>query len=411
MGSFGFRWLVLAALACVPACGDGTEPQTDAATLADAASDSGIELDAGTDASVECRTAAGAFPRALGVPEPRPDGVFDPDLVRDPESGRLWLSYSAVDGAPGRGRVSSHLAYSDDDGDSWCYAGTTNESETVPLTALPTGITGTSAHWSHETSALVHDPGAPTNERWRLVWHRYLHVEDGSGADGRRFEHGWIAQRVSATPEGLLVAPEQKLFSTAAYHATSTVEAYNDAAPGGTPRVRLDTLEGLEGCLVATEPALLAVDTTLHFALFCARSAVDTRVMLIRLDHATEEFRMTGTVVTASDAATLNPEYDGLNAADLYAQDGGYRLLLTPTTASRYRGCFAFEIDLTTARLRDDTGDGPDPSFSLPLGESSDAPFGGACTALAGSRLGLIYGEVRRTAPAFTLTASGTPAP
>src|SRR5262245_604666 len=61
------------------------------------------------DAAVSCGSAASGFPRPLGLPERAPDGVFDPDIMRDPSDGRLWVSYSAVDGPPGSGLVSTHL--------------------------------------------------------------------------------------------------------------------------------------------------------------------------------------------------------------------------------------------------------------------------------------------------------------
>jgi len=377
---------------------------------ADAGGADGGAVDAGgADAgALGCATAMSGFPRPLGLPEPEPNGVFDPDLVRDPDTGRLWLAHSAVNGAPGSGRVSTHLSYSDDDGATWCHRSVVNRSDDLPLDALPEGVTGERAHWSHETSALVHDPGADAAARWRLLWHRYLHVEDPDTAEDRRFAHGWIAQRTASTPEGLLEAPEQKLFSSAAYHADPAVTAYNDAAPGGAPLLRLDSLPALNGCLVFTEPALLAHDGALYAALFCARSATAHDIVLLRLDHTTGDWSYVGTAATHADAATLDASYTGLNASDLFAFDGGHRLLLTPTSETRYRGCVVFEIDLATGALRDDTGDGPDPQFILPLGDDPARPFGGACTFLEGSALGLIYGEVRFSiAPEFQLTASG----
>lgn len=394
----------LALVALLAACDPVLAPVDTGGGL-DAPTDTPIDaprVDGGTpDAPLGCVTAATGFPRAIGLPEPTPDGVFDPDLARDPATGRIWASYSAVLGAPGTGRVSTHLAYSDDDGASWCYAGVVNPAETV--TDLPSELAGARAHWSHETSSLSFEEGAPADARWRLAWHRYLHVDGESAATARHFEHGWIAERVAATPEGLASAPERKLFSASLYHQPG-IEAWNDAAPGGAPSQRLDG----EGCAIVVEPTFLSVGGELLSAVHCARSATDRTTELYAFDRALGEWAHRGRLLAASDAGAIGAGLDGINAAELVAYGGGVRLVVTPTLADIYRGCAVFELDAALGALVDATGDGPDLRYFLPLGGAASAPFGGACSFLEGSALGLVYSELHTTRPTFNAMATGT---
>ncbi|MEM9696251.1 MAG: hypothetical protein AAGA56_27145 [Myxococcota bacterium] len=403
-----WKWLPLLG---VIACGssaprpDPTEPAPpDESTGSGGASspETGMGGGGGT-ADPPCIPAGSNLPRPLGLPAPDPNGIFDPDLVLEPETGRLWVSYSGIDGAPGAGKISTHLAYSDDAGQQWCFAGTINRSEDLPPGTLPPAFDANlRAHWSHETSALVFDPAAPPNRRWRVWWHRYLHVDDPTTDEDRRFEYGWIAERIAATPEGLLSAPEQKLFSTAAYHADPNVQSYNDAAPGGAPRARLDRLPGIEACLVATEPALLAHEGQLYATVYCVTAPPAARTEL--LAHDGDEWRHVGTLLDNADASELSPAFTGYNAADLVALENGPHVLITPTVNEIYRGCAVFPVDLGTASVT-----GPPPIAFIPLGDEPDRFFGGACS--YADALGIVYGEVQRGSPAFTLTASGQTLP
>ncbi len=143
---------------------------------ADTSLDSGALTDASNDSStgdvgdlgVEpwCVTTTGSFPRRLLVPDSEPNGFFDPSLALDPATQRLWMSYSGVTGPAGSGAVSTHLAYSDDGGDTWCDGGLVNSSEPEPNP--PAEFAGLEAKWNHETSSIVYDPDAPANARWKV---------------------------------------------------------------------------------------------------------------------------------------------------------------------------------------------------------------------------------------------------
>ena len=148
----------------------------------------------------------------------------------------------------------------------------------------------------------MHDPGAPSDARWRLVWHRYLHIDDGdSSTDDRHIEHGWLAQRKAATAEGLMTAPETKLFSALAYHAPST-EAYNEAAPGGSPEKSFAGDPDLGDCLALAEPGLIAEGGSLYIAMFCYREETQQDIVLAKLDHATSSWSYVSTLLTTQDA-------------------------------------------------------------------------------------------------------------
>ena len=357
-----------------------------------------------------CMAGTGAFPRPLDLPNPEPNGVFDPNLARDPGSGRLWMSWSGVTGPAGSGLVSTHLSYSDDDGTTWCDAGVVNPAAPVPPEEQPPRLAMPEGHWSHEVSALAHDPGAPEEARWRLVWHRYIHIADGDpSTDDRRFEHGWIAQRTAATPEGLLAAPEVKLFSALAYHATPEVEAYNDAQPGGVPLWRLDrdADSDLASCLVFTEPGLIASGGQLYVAVFCYRSPGEQDIVLVRLDHATGQWAYAGTLLTTPDATAINPALVGFNGADLIRVGGTHRLLVSPASGAAYLGCIEYEVDLDAGTLRDSDGNGPDALFAHPKNPDPRVFQTGACTYAEGSPLGLIVGDTWLDGVQFRLVATG----
>ena len=107
------------------------------------------------EAPAVCTVGSGPFPRPLELPNPEPNGVFDPNLARDPETGRLWMAYSGVSGPAGSGLVSTHLAYSDDDGTTWCHAGVVNQARDVPREEQPARVAGSNGHWNHEVAAIV----------------------------------------------------------------------------------------------------------------------------------------------------------------------------------------------------------------------------------------------------------------
>jgi hypothetical protein len=103
-------------------------------------------------------------------------GIFDPSIARDPETGRLWMSYSAVDESQFYvpsiyWGVSIRLAYSDDNGSTWQYAGVAVFMFSVhtvgPLNVTnpaPPIDTGSDGIWQSETSTLIYDPAASVEQ-------------------------------------------------------------------------------------------------------------------------------------------------------------------------------------------------------------------------------------------------------
>lgn len=359
-------------------------------------------------ASPGCTTGPTQFPRPLDLPGAEPNGAFDPDVARDESSGRLWMAYSAVTGPAGSGFVSTHLAWSDDEGLTWCESGTVNAASRVPEEEQPPAIAGPDGHWNHEVPALVYDAEAPASERWTLIWHRYLHVaDDDATTDDRRFQYGWIAARTAATADGLTTAPEQKLFSSIAYHARPEVEAYNESIVGGSPLKRWDTDPELGGCLVFTEPALLVVEETLYAAMYCFRTADRQEIALVARSGSAGEWSPVGTLLTTSDAVAIDPALVGFNAPDLYSIGSSVRLLVSPTVAGAYRGCLEYELDVAAGRLRDADGDGPDPTLGLEANPATDVFQTGACTYHEGLATGVVRGDTHFGVVQFRLVATG----
>jgi hypothetical protein len=398
---WGSMLLLLLGAGC-PGGGEGQD--------ADAgASDAGGTLDGGAQdggGQVACVPGTGQPPRELTLPGAEPNGVFDPNLALDPKTGRLWIAYSGVTGPGGLGRVSTHLAWSDDLGQTFCGGEVINQSTAVPREAQPPSIAGDVGHWNHETPALVYDPDAPPQARWRLLWHRYLLVDDGvPGTEDRHFEYGWIAERTAASPSQLASAPERKLFSSRAYHLNPAIEAYNDAAPGGPPEKRWDADPDLGGCIAFAEPGAIASAGKLYVALFCFRSATDQEIVLVRLDHGTETWSYAGTLLTTSDAQAYDPALIGFNAADLVeVQGGAHRLVVSPSAGRGYLGCVVYGVDLGGAKIND-----PIRSPRLLVPKNTDAGIyqSGACTYQEGSPLGLVRGDTWMQGVQFRLVATG----
>ena len=166
-------------------------------------------------------------------------GIFDPAVALDSASGRLWMSYSAVDPSvswPTQNvdGVAIRLAYSDDNGKTWNDSGTVvSNFLDVNLPLAPPNNAGT---WVNEVSQIIYDSGAIAKERWKLLWHHYLIINGY-----RHFEHGWIAMKMASTPGGLATATEIKLFTSAGYDVGNNIPnnlgTYSPV--GGPPVIQL----------------------------------------------------------------------------------------------------------------------------------------------------------------------------
>jgi len=382
---------------------DEPDASVDSGGVTDLSNDSGDSGEGDLGFETRCVTSTGVFPRRLELPNSEPNGVFDPSLALDPETQRLWMSYSGVTGPAGSGAVSTHLAYSDDGGDTWCDAGMVNASEPEPNP--PAEFAGLEAKWNHETSSIVYDLAAEPESRWRLVWMQYLHVvDDDPATEDRRFQYGWIAQRSAATAEGLIAAPQTKLFGALAYHVAG-VEAYNDAQVGGQPLVRWDNDPVLGDCLVFAEPGMLAIDSKLWMAVYCYRTATDTSIELVQLDHSDNTWSARSTLLTPTDGAPVNAAIRGFNAPDLFLVGDSVRLLVSPVV-ELYAGCLGYGVDRQTGLVIDADGNGADPIYGLSA--TPGTVQAGACTYHEASHLGVLYGDTMFTGVQFQLFASGT---
>lgn len=323
----------------------------------------------------------------ITLPEVGAFGVFDPSIRAD--GARVWMSYSAVETpqtlfCPSAttstiSRVTTRLAYSDDQGVTWTDIALVNDAPTICLGApLVVGV------WQAEVSSLVKDPAAPPDERWKLFYHRYLWVKDSS-ADNRRFEAGWIARRAAGRPDLLPAAPERKLFVGSGYDPAFDVV-------GGAPMIALDRLDvALNPCLVFTEPGGLSSGGDLFLALSCASSTPqDSKLVLIAQGGG--QWRYVGTLLNAADGLALGSTGPP-TAADLFVVGAQAYLLATRTLADRYDGCLVFGADLPTARVaREPTGR---PKVLLELRPMIAGSHSGACAYEPLARQsGILFGEV-----------------
>jgi len=364
-----------------PSGADAAEADSGAEDAGDTGADSGAE-DAG-----ETRCVTSSRSGEITLPHDAPNGAYDMSVVS--RGGRLWASFSGVDGPAGSGRISTHLAYSDDDGATWCEFGVINPSTDVPPGEQPEAVRGIGGHWSHEVSSLAFDEGA---DEWILVWHRYLHVEDGvPGNEDRQLAYGWIAEKRAATVGGLFDAEERKLFAAAGYDVG---RAYNDAAPGGTPAHRFPELAD---CVVFTEPGILVHEGTRYVALWCYAGADDQRIELVANegDGWSHRARLLGV-----EDRVPGVTHRGFNGPALvHDEAAGMRLLVSPVQGG-YRGCAAYTVDsdgtLGAAEL------------VVPATESPDVYQSGPCTYAPGSALGVVTGDTYLSVVQFRLFATGT---
>src|SRR5215813_4070485 len=263
-------------------------------------------------------------------------GIFDAAPASGPGRPRLWMSFSGVNdlqvGGAHISAVSTHLASSLDRGAVWDDTGLVINAATVEPSP-PAELSGMPSVWQHEVSRIVYDRRAAADQRWKVVWHRYLLADDGNPAtnDGH-FEYSWIGLKIAASAPGLAAAPERKLFAGAAYSLRPDVTSYNDAI-GGPPEVRLDHLDtALADCVVFTEPGLLATSHALYASLLCVRpQPEESRIVLLRSVHPAGPWEYLGALLRSSDASTLDPSFTSFSASELAGSGRRLYLIVTPT--------------------------------------------------------------------------------
>lgn len=338
-------------------------------------------------------------------------GIFDPSVADSPESGRAWMSYSAVDQSPlWREQcpiiATTRLAYSDNRESFWKDAG-------IELTQIKDVEIGSKkATWINEVSSLIYDAGAAPAERWQLYWHHYLLI----GTE-RKLDHGWIGHKSAATPEGLSSANEVKLFAAMIYDENDDSPVAETRSPvNGAPLIALDKLhEDLKYCLAFTEPGAMVTPSGIYLALNCitpkhlnAAGMLETALfgatamntVLLKCEapcrpdqpHA---WRYSGVLLNPDDSQSFG--YKLFSASNLYEEKGQAYLMVSPASDNpvpdAYNGCFVFRVaDLEHGRLERDTNDRLVVVKKI-LGRENS--FNGACTYRpSSSQSGYIYSQL-----------------
>lgn len=340
------------------------------------------------------------------------NGIFDPSIARDPAdpTGRLWMSYSAVDPSPmwsaqiaDTDAIANRLAYSDDNGKTWTDGGAiVNNFLDVNLNPplAPPLDAGT---WVNEVSQLIYDPNAIDAEKWKILWHHYLVLNRLPVDDRRRFEHGWIAMKMAATPQELAAAPEIKLFAGKIYDTGNNVT--------GTPLLQLDTLDpALKDCAVFTGPGMVASAGALYLSLQCETfdfaasppTHINRLIVLLKCAGGScgnaASWSYQGTVLQKSDATAFGFD-DGFGDSGLFAAAGSMYLVVTPIQKigapwpAYYNGCYVFKFaDLDTALLQKT---GNQPALIGSVGGTAGS-FNGACAYHASANnSGMLYSELK----------------
>ncbi|NOY74161.1 MAG: exo-alpha-sialidase [Gammaproteobacteria bacterium] len=364
-------------------------------------------------------------------------GIFDPSLSRDPNTGRLWMSYSSVDAsiyyAPSLyWGVSIRLAYSDDNGVSWQDTGDVvapNVETTVgPMTEThPTGDipAGSQGIWQSETSSLIYDPSAPVAERWKLIWHQYLNANLTSFF----VDYGWIAMKMAPTPSGLATATPVKLFGGVGLQADNSITGSPVFSPtNGSPQIQLNTdltqspgganLADLNFCIFA-EPGLLATNSALYMAIYCADAStvpttgkVTEYVVYFRCGGPCNMTRSAsweylGRLLTPGDAQTATGDHH-FQAPALVEKNGKTYLVVTPvntTSGERYNGCRVYEFtDVNSNQLRRNNGN----LVEVARIDGDAGTHNGACDAYSGLDGGFLLSQFgsKGTADAFKIYKS-----
>jgi len=368
--------------------------------------------------------AANQLGTLVTIPGVAERGIFDPSIAATPPGQRAWMSYSAVNPSrrfPDRNTrvISTRLAYSDDAGATWNDAGSTiNETKDVPIGSKA----GT---WVSEVSSLVFDPSAPPEERWKLFWHHYLHVNEEG-----QFQNGWIGLKSASAPMQLLTAREIKLFGARGYNADNNNPGGDNGSPvAGAPVIKVHEINSELGmCVALSEPAALATSSGLYLALTCYRPNVNNPIgllgmalfgvsnttILLRCDSKQgapnpRAWSYLGTVLTVDDAKSAG--FIAYSAPDLFAEGDGVYLIASPVTnrpgKNAYNGCRVFRFaDLGTARLERENG------LPRTIQEINGRPesFNGACTYQPTvTRSGFMYSqlEINNSRPYFRIFQTG----
>jgi hypothetical protein len=237
--------------------------------------------------------------------------------------------------------VRTHLARSDDNGDTFTFVRSVNE---MAMEAHPdTGVMG----WSvHEVPTLVKEPSGD----WQILWYKYFNpFGTVTGVDERQEYLYW---RTTA------LAPDQ---------LGDASEVWADAlatSPSWGAPIDFNDIAELADCITLTEPALFAFNNDTYLASSClvadatGRRADLERLVLLR--QTANGYSYVGDILNAQDAADLG--VDVIQQADIsVARDGSIILIVTPIILDAdpsHQGCVVFEFEdfASGTLLRDGSG-------------------------------------------------------
>jgi hypothetical protein len=286
-------------------------------------------------------------------------GVFDPSVTEDPATRRLWMSYSSFEvSSHSESGVALRVAFSDD-GETWRDAGAVQGFTDVvagPFQANEAGEveieSGSPGTWQNESSTLVYDARAPREQRWKLIWHQTLWVDDIP----RYVSYSWIALKMADSPESLVRAPPIKLFT--GYLTRSAGESR--AAPAFSPipeppAIRLDKKDPQLGACIFGQPAAISAADGLYLALDCAwlgtRPQLHTVLLRCAYPNCVVTDPASWTVVVRltepRDGPQLDKRYEGFGGTALAEKNGRYYLIATPFASEghRYDGCNVYRFE------------------------------------------------------------------
>jgi len=285
-------------------------------------------------------------------------GIFDPSLAADPNTARIWMSYSAVEpsswpvypGAPDFNKlINTRIAYSDNAGADWIDSGvivnSSSEFTTDPTSLDPANNDDLYCTWVNEVSTLVYDPDDPdSDKRWKLLSHHYLWVNGF-----QTFQHGWISLQTASSPNGSWSA-EKKLFVGSLY----------DSAVNGSDVIYLNGYHAdLSSCLAYSEPGLMYANGALYVCMLGSEgSSVTGKIVLLKsTDHAGTWSYCGSLLINANDRIS---GYDGYSAPAMFEKDGKYYLMVSPQIGDWYKGTLVFEIsNLDNASVVRDSSNKP----------------------------------------------------
>lgn len=370
MRKVGLFFVVTSLVAAVTACGDdddswipridaGIDASFDATTpVKDAATGDGCVSDASVP-RVDC-TANNASCPALepGGDNFAPDGSAsfhggaDPSVRQDPTSQRIWLAYSyphvqtttGADGGPQASFVSeSHLAYSDDFGQTFIYDTAIN-----PMFASP----------AYPADAEAGAPaGAVASENVSIVRGTL-----NGGALWYAVRTAYIAQ---PTP-GLDPKPNSRHFRVSSVTDPTSFrdlsfgfeQTLGLAHGGATPvDVDLGVVAGgaLDDCTILDDPGAYFDSGKLYVAAQCVSNAAKDRIVLFSTvptgtarSWAWKYVGVMADAQVAKDVVTqlgLDPAITSLHQTDIArSRDGKLLAIVSPAAGQNRKGCVAIEM-------------------------------------------------------------------